>query len=114
LAGQSRNPAIISSMCVVFAETEIIGLLASGTTSADIVAGVLTSIATRVAAMSGRDLAQPIALTGGVAMVPGMDAALCAILGKKIIVAPQPQLTCALGAAILAWRQSNGFSTPAA
>jgi activator of 2-hydroxyglutaryl-CoA dehydratase len=63
--------------------------------------------------MSGRDLAQPIALTGGVAMVPGMDTALSAILGKKIIVAPQPQLTCALGAAILAWRQSNGFSTPA-
>ena len=36
----SRNPAVISSMCVVFAETEIIGLLASGVTPADIVAGV--------------------------------------------------------------------------
>ena len=113
LAGQSRNPAIISSMCVVFAETEIIGLLASGTTPADIIAGVLTSIATRVAAMSGRDLASPIVLTGGVAMVPGMDAALSTILGEKILVAPQPQLTCALGAAILAWRQSNGYGTPA-
>ena len=33
LAGRSRNPAIISSMCVVFAETEIIGLLASGVTA---------------------------------------------------------------------------------
>ena len=30
LAGRSREPAAISSMCVVFAETEIIGLLASG------------------------------------------------------------------------------------
>lgn len=112
MAGRSRNPAIISSMCVVFAETEIIGLLASGTTPEDIVAGVLTSIATRVAAMSGRNLTPPIVLTGGVAMVPGMDAALSAILGQTISVAPQPQLTCALGAAILAWRRTNGMNTP--
>ncbi len=97
LAGRSRNPAIISSMCVVFAETEIIGLLASGVTPEDIVAGVLASIATRVAAMTGRKLASPIVLTGGVAMVPGMDAALSAILGQTITVAPQPQLTCAWG-----------------
>ena len=41
-------------MCVVFAETEIIGLLAAGTAPADIVAGVQASIATRVAAMAGR------------------------------------------------------------
>jgi len=113
LAGRSQNPAIISSMCVVFAETEIIGLLASGTTPEDIVAGVLASIATRVAAMSGRNLTSPIVLTGGVAMVPGMDAALSAILGQRISVASQPQLTCALGAAILARRQLNGHNTPA-
>jgi len=114
LARQSRNPAIISSMCVVFAETEIIGLLASGVTPADIVSGVLTSIATRLASMSGRNLISPVALTGGVAMVPGMDAALSAILQQKVVVAPRPQLTCALGAAILAWRQSDGRRVPAA
>jgi predicted CoA-substrate-specific enzyme activase len=108
MACQSRNPAIISSMCVLFAETEIIGLLASGVTPDDIVAGVLSSIATRVAAMTGRKLESPIVLTGGVAMVPGMDAALSAILGQSITVAPQPQLTCALGAAILARRSVNG------
>jgi (R)-2-hydroxyacyl-CoA dehydratese activating ATPase len=108
LAAQSRNPALISSMCVVFAETEIVGLLASGTAPADIVAGVLASVATRVAAMSGRNLASPVALTGGVALVPGMDAALSAILADRVFVAPQPQLTCALGAAILACNHSNG------
>ena len=113
LAGNSSNPAIISSMCVVFAETEIIGLLASGTMPEDIVSGVLASIATRVAAMSGRNLTPPIALTGGVAMVPGMDAALSAVLGQPITVVPHPQLTCALGAAILAQRRLNGYKTPA-
>jgi (R)-2-hydroxyacyl-CoA dehydratese activating ATPase len=113
LAGQSRNPALISSMCVVFAETEIIGLLASGVTPADIVAGVQASLATRVAAMTGRNVTLPVVLTGGVAMVPGMEVALAAALGHPLKVAPQPQMTCALGAAILAWRRLNGLKTPA-
>ena len=113
MAGQSRKPAIISSMCIVFAETEIIGLLASGTLPEDIVAGVQASIATRVAAMAGRNLSSPVVFTGGVAMVPGMDAALEAALGKPVTVAPQPQLTGALGAAILAARRTKGLKTPA-
>ena len=63
-------------MCVVFAETEIVGLLASGVLPEDILAGVETAIATRIAAMAGRALAEPILFTGGVALVPGMGAAL--------------------------------------
>jgi predicted CoA-substrate-specific enzyme activase len=102
LAGKSRRPAIISSMCVVFAETEIVGLLASGTTPEDIVAGVQASLATRVAAMAGRNVALPVVFTGGVALISGMDTALAAALGKPVAVAPQPQMTGALGAAILA------------
>jgi (R)-2-hydroxyacyl-CoA dehydratese activating ATPase len=113
LARRSRNPAVISSMCVVFAETEIIGLLASGVAAADIVAGVQASLAARVAAMTGRNVTHPIVLTGGVAMVPGMEAALGAALGQPLTVAPQPQMTCALGAAILAQRRLDGRTTPA-
>jgi activator of 2-hydroxyglutaryl-CoA dehydratase len=41
-------------------------------------------------------------------MVPGMDAALAAALEQPLIVAPQPQMTCALGAAILARRRLDG------
>jgi (R)-2-hydroxyacyl-CoA dehydratese activating ATPase len=113
LAGRSRNPAVISSMCVVFAETEIVGLLASGILPEDIVAGVQTSLATRVAAMTGSNVTAPIVLTGGVAMVPGMEVALSEALGQPLSVAPQPQLSCALGAATLAWRRLNGLETPA-
>lgn len=47
-AGRGK-PAAISSMCAVFAETEIIGLLARGTPPADIAAGVFRSIARRYA-----------------------------------------------------------------
>jgi predicted CoA-substrate-specific enzyme activase len=102
LAGQSRNPAAISSMCVVFAETEIIGLLASGAAPADIVAGVQQSIVTRIAAMAGRKCDAPIVFTGGVAMIPGMTQALAATLHQPVAVASEPWITGALGAAILA------------
>jgi predicted CoA-substrate-specific enzyme activase len=106
LAGAATSPAPISSMCVVFAETEIIGLLASGAPPADIVAGVQASIASRVAAMLGRDAIPPVVFTGGVAMIPGMAQALGAALRMPVTVAPEPQMTGALGAAILACRQA--------
>ncbi|HUV65281.1 MAG TPA: acyl-CoA dehydratase activase [Sedimentisphaerales bacterium] len=102
LAAGSRRPAAISSMCVVFAETEITGLLACGTGREDIVAGVQAAIASRIVAMAGRNIEPPIVFTGGVAMVSGMAAALQTALGQTVTVAPQPQMTGALGAAILA------------
>jgi len=102
MAAESRSPAAISSMCVVFAETEITGLLASGAASEDIVAGVQTAIAERIVAMAGRSAEPPVVFTGGVAMISGMDAALQAVLGQSVMVSPDPQMTGALGAAILA------------
>ena len=105
LAGSSLKPAAISSMCVVFAETEILGLLAAGASVEDIVGGVQASIAMRISAMAGRSVGLPVVLTGGVAMIPGMDAALESTLRQPISIAPEPQMTGALGAAILACRE---------
>ena len=102
LVARSRAPAVISSMCVVFAESEIVGLLAAGVLPEDIVTGVQAAVATRIAAMTGRKLTEPVLFTGGVALVPGMGGALQAALGRPITIAPRPQLTCALGAALLA------------
>ncbi len=107
LAAQSRSPASISSMCVVFAETEIIGLLAGGRACEDIVAGVQTAIAARIVAMAGRNVEAPIVFTGGVARVSGMEAALQTALGQPVAIAPEPQMTGALGAALLARRQQD-------
>jgi predicted CoA-substrate-specific enzyme activase len=84
-AARSTSPASISSMCVVFAETEIVSLLAS-----------------RVGAMAGRKVTGPVVLTGGVALIPGVDSALTGVLGMPVKVAPRPQLTGALGAALIA------------
>jgi predicted CoA-substrate-specific enzyme activase len=102
MASRADSPAAISSMCVVFAETEIIGLLAAGETPENIVAGVQTSIASRIASMAGRNVGEPIIFTGGVALLPGMAAALEVSLGHSVAVAENPQMTGAFGAAMLA------------
>lgn len=106
-AQKSDQPAPISSMCVVFAETEIIGLLANGQTLENIIAGVQKSIAKRLVAMAGNDITAPVVFTGGVAMVSGMKEIFESLLNRLIMLCPQPQLTGALGAAILAGRNHS-------
>lgn len=103
----SDAPATISSMCVVFAETEIIGLLASGASREDIMAGVQASIAARIHSMVGRRAKGPYYLTGGVALVPGMAEAISKALQHPITVCEHAQLTGALGAAILAGKRTD-------
>jgi predicted CoA-substrate-specific enzyme activase len=107
LSRQSHKPAVISSMCVVFAETEIIGLLAEGVSAPDIAAGVQDAIATRVATLAGRSLQPPVCFTGGVALQSGMVRALGTALECPISPVPLPQYTGALGAAILAANRSK-------
>jgi predicted CoA-substrate-specific enzyme activase len=104
LSRQSAKPALISSMCVVFAETEIIGLLAEGVPPPDIAAGVQNAIAQRVLALAGRSVQPPVFFTGGVALQPGMVQALESAFSCPIQVPALPQFTGALGAAILAGR----------
>jgi (R)-2-hydroxyacyl-CoA dehydratese activating ATPase len=102
LAAASPAPAAISSMCVVFAESEIVGLMAEGALPPDIAAGVMAAVATRVSALAGSDLPGPVAFTGGVALLPGFAAILAHALGQPVLVPEDPQLTGALGAALLA------------
>ncbi len=102
LAAGRSMPAPISNTCVVFAETEIVGLLASRADPRDIAAGVQKAVAARLSAMIGRRATPPIALTGGVALVPGMADALETAIGAPVSTAPDPEYTGALGAALLA------------
>ena len=106
MSARSVEPAGISSTCVVFAETEIVGLLASGRPADDIVAGVQRAIASRVATMAGNSIEHPVVLTGGVALVSGMVQALASVLDCAVAVATRPQMTGAIGAAILAARKT--------
>ncbi len=112
LAREAERPATISSMCVVFAESEIIGLLAAGEPPAAIAAGIMATVAARVAAMAGRRVEEPVVLTGGVALVPGMREALAERLGRPVGLVAEPQLTGALGAALLAAAHQASLAAP--
>ena len=102
LALASNTPASITSMCTVFAETEAISLRARGFTREDIAAGLIKSIAKRVAVMARQvGLKQNVAFVGGVAKNAGIKVALETELGISLYVPPDPQVTGALGAALL-------------
>lgn len=105
MADRAGAPVPISSMCAVFAETEIVGLLAAGAAPENIVAGVQAAVASRIASMAGRKIEPPVIFTGGVALVSGMAGALEGALGSPVSIAPGPQLTGALGAALIAGRR---------
>lgn len=106
-ARKSAKPAVISSMCVVFAETEIIGLLASGVCPEDIVAGVQSSIASRVFSMAGGRVRDEVVFTGGVALVSGMTQAISQAFGHPVQLCEDPRMSGALGAALIAARQAS-------
>lgn len=93
----------ISNTCAVFAESEVISRLSEGQDVPNIIAGIHTSVARRVAGLAKRiGLAPDIALTGGVAKNVGIIDALGRELKTQLLIPPEPQLTGALGAALFA------------
>lgn len=102
-AAARGRPAPISSMCAVFAETEIVGLLASGGAPEDIAAGVYLSIVRRMCGLARRiPMHGECTFSGGLANTPAFRAMLSAELGVPVNVPETPQSTGALGAALIA------------
>ncbi len=100
---QSKLPSKISSLCTVFAESEVISLIARGEKRHDIIAGIHESIAARVSSMLARvGVAEPVMITGGVARNTGVVKALEKKLGVKIAVSSYAQVNGAIGAAVMA------------
>ena len=91
----------ISSMCTVFAESEVISLVGEGKPMDEIAAGIELSVAKRCFVMSKKAGATDrITLTGGCAKNDGLKAAIEKVLKLKVIDLPiDPQLIGALGAA---------------
>jgi predicted CoA-substrate-specific enzyme activase len=99
------QPSKISSLCTVFAESEVISLIAKGEKRENIIAGIHESIAARVGALANRTGLRPaVMMTGGVAKNIGVVKALEKKIGQPIEVLPQSQLTGAVGAALLGQR----------
>jgi len=101
---KSSSPAVISSQCSVFAESEVVTLLADGVDIADIVAGIHKAIANRLISLVKRvGVKENFTITGGVAKNIGVVQFVEEGLGGKVKGLPEdPQLMGAIGAAIIA------------
>lgn len=93
----------ISSMCTVFAESEVVSLVAQNVDTADIIHGLNKAIASKTAGLAARVKKQPgYILTGGVAKNEGVVKCLEEKLGAPVFVSPDAQLCGAIGAALIA------------
>lgn len=99
----ASNSVTINSLCTVFAESEVVSLIARGEEASAIALGLHQAAATRVASMVRRvGLKDRVVFAGGAARNGCLKRLLGDILGVDITVPGQPQLVGALGAALMA------------
>lgn len=98
-------PQPISSMCTVFAESEVVSLLALGVDKNSLALGLLDSIANRASAMLQKlGGSGPVAFTGGVSRSRNLVRLLEKRLGRPVVTSPEAPFAGAIGAAVLARR----------
>jgi (R)-2-hydroxyacyl-CoA dehydratese activating ATPase len=104
LSLKSRRPLDITNKCSIFMELEVIDSLYRGKRRRDIASGLSDAVAKRVAALAGSiPLRGNVCITGGVSKNPGVVRHLERRLGVSFMpLRTDPQLTGALGAALLA------------
>ncbi len=103
MAAQAKRATSVSSMCSVFAESEVISLIASGQPVESIAKGIHQAVASRTLSLVRRvEGIEPYYMTGGVARNRALVEELSRSLGTDIHVVAEPQMVGALGAAILA------------
>jgi predicted CoA-substrate-specific enzyme activase len=101
IAMQTRSEIKVSSMCTVFAESEVTGLIARGTPRPEIARGLHEAICDRAIALLKRvGVEREVVFAGGVAFNPCLRALLEERLGLSILVPENPQIVGALGAAL--------------
>ncbi len=99
---EAENDLSINSMCTVFAESEVTSLIAKGANRKDIARGLHISIVKRAAGMINRVSSEgPIVFSGGVAKNPCIKDLIFKKLKRKVITPDDPQMTGALGAALI-------------
>lgn len=105
---KAKEKVEISSMCTVFAESEVISLIAQNKEKADIARGVHEAIAGKAVSLMKRVGLHPdYMMTGGVARNPGVVKAVSERIGAPLKVPENPDLVGAIGAALFALERSG-------
>ena len=103
IALTSAEKIEITSMCSVFAESEVISLIANNKEKADIADGVCHAIANKASGLLRRVGMEPdFMMTGGVAKNPGVVRAVEEKIGAKLYICEEPEIVGATGAALYA------------
>lgn len=104
----AAEPVEINSMCAVFAESEVIGLLARGVPKEAIAAGVIHGIGKRLVSLAGRlPMSGETTFTGGLATNRSICTIIASCLGMELNVPREPQIVGALGAAIIGFQSGR-------
>lgn len=99
---QWKEDITISSMCSVFAESEVISLIARNKEKPDIAHGIHKAIANKAVSLMKRvGLEEGYMMTGGVAKNPGVVKVVEEKLGASLYICEEPEIVGALGAALL-------------
>mgnify|MGYP004556981581 CR=1 FL=1 len=105
---ESKKHLEIASMCSVFAESEVISLIANNEEKPDIAAGVCRAVAGKAYSLMRRvGLEGAYMMTGGVAQNPGVVRAVEELIGDKLFICDDPEIVGATGAALLALEKSE-------
>ena len=105
LSYQAESKADISNTCAVFSESEVISHVHRDppTPKADIIAGIYYSVVSRIMALCKRiGIEKDVAISGGVALNRGLIDILSKEISFEVLVADEPQIVAALGAAVIA------------
>lgn len=112
LALQSKETIPFNTICAVFAKTEAIARLRQGVKHSDILAGLNEAIATRCLNLLKRvSIEKDFTITGGIAKNRGMVAKIAERVGLEPLLAEDPQVIGALGAALFAKERYLGKET---
>ncbi|WP_455543175.1 acyl-CoA dehydratase activase [Intestinibacter sp.] len=102
---RGAEPENISSMCTVFAESEIVSLLARDVSKEKIAAGIIKSISNKgVSLLNKAEITDELAFTGGLAKIYELVKMLENDLNRKIFISEDSQIVGALGAAIIGYK----------
>ena len=112
IALQSKEDIEITSMCSVFAESEVISLIANNREKTDIANGICRAVANKSYSLLKRvGLETEFMMTGGVAKNAGVVRAVEEKLGTKLYICPEPEIVGAAGAALYALDKVDRFSS---